>query len=379
MTMALCGKRLIISPDYAVCQRECVTLRMVLNRKYIFSCFTAIIIILPLLLSAKSVTIRVIDKFENQPVLGCPVVLLNSVATKPIGVTDIYGGITLDVPDSGMFVELRPVGYNRAVINAVNDTTVFLDLDEELYQNPLWVVNGVAVDVNYPYIWENGIYTLKHEVAKAIKILKEDDIKNVSLDKNDFWYMNFYYPGVCRITTKRCKIGIIVDGVLKKTVKHTPEVLINYARRKRFASKKLKIDEDGIVSAIAVNTSDIPACNTAVDKFLLITTTAQYRHISKTDFMPYQVDNDDDEVRCERYRIVDNEGKIGYANPQGYIVIEPKYAFGFPFENGKAKVTDTGEIKEIEGSNGEYYYWDSDDWYYIDQWGNRMSNKRVVE
>lgn len=175
------------------------------------------------------------------------------------------------------------------------------------------------------------------------------------------------------------QIGIIVDGILKKTVKHTPEVLINYAHRKRFASKKLKIDEDDIVSAVAVNTSDIPACDTDVDKFLLITTTAQYRHMSKTDFKPYQFDNGDDYVRCERYRIVDNKGKIGYANPQGYIVIEPKYAFGFPFENGKAKVTDTGQMKGVEGSNGEYHYWDSNDWYYIDQMGNRIAKNEAVK
>lgn len=327
---------------------------------------------LPLMLSAKSVKIRLIDNDYNQPIFGCPVVLPNSVDAKQIGITDIYGEITLDVPADGMFVELRPLGYKRTVINAVNDTTLFLDLNEELYQNPLWVVNGKVVAVNYPYILNSGIHTLKQEVAKAIKILNENDIKEVSLDKNDFWYLDSYYPGVCRITTNRCKIGIIVDGVLKKTVKHTPEVLINYARRKRFASKKLKIDEEDIVSAVAVNTSDIPACDTNVDKFLLITTTAQYRHISKTDFKPYQFDNGDDEVRCERYRIVDNEGKIGYANPQGYIVIEPKYAFGFPFEDGKAKVTDTGQMKEVEGSNGEYHYWDSNDWYYTDLWGNRL-------
>lgn len=107
---------------------------------------------LPLLLSAKSVKIRIIDKVDNQPIFGCPVVLQNSVDTKYIGVTDIHGGITLDVPDIGMFVELRPLGYNRAVINAVNDTTVFLDLDEELFQNPLWVVNGIVVAVNYIHI-----------------------------------------------------------------------------------------------------------------------------------------------------------------------------------------------------------------------------------
>ena len=119
-----------------------------------------------------------------------------------------------------------------------------------------------------------------------------------------------------------------------------------------------------------VNASDIAACDTAVDK-----TMAQYRHISKTDFKPYQFDNGDDYVQCERFRIVDNTGKIGYANPQGYIVIEPRYAFGFPFENGMAKVTDTGQIKEVESSNGEYHYWDSDDWYYIDLMGNRIDSR----
>ena len=32
-------------------------------------------------------------------------------------------------------------------------------------------------------------------------------------------------------------------------------------------------------------------------------------------------------------------------------------------------------MKEVDGSNGEYHYWDSNDWYYIDQLGNRLSNK----
>ena len=99
-----------------------------------------------------------------------------------------------------MSVELRPLRYNRAVINAVNDTTVFLDLHEELFQNPLWVVNGIVVDVNYIHIWEPGISA---------------------------WA---YYPGVCRITTNRCKIGIIVDGIWIKTVNRRNGVGIEAAR-----------------------------------------------------------------------------------------------------------------------------------------------------
>lgn len=31
-----------------------------------------------------------------------------------------------------------------------------------------------------------------------------------------------------------------------------------------------------------------------------------------------------------------------------------------------------GEQKEVPGSDGEYHYWESDDWYYIDRKGQRI-------
>ena len=42
---------------------------------------------------------------------------------------------------------------------------------------------------------------------------------------------------------------------------------------------------------------------------------------------------------------------------------------------GKAKVTDSGERKEVAGSGSEHWYWESDDWYYIDKQGNRCENQ----
>ena len=33
------------------------------------------------------------------------------------------------------------------------------------------------------------------------------------------------------------------------------------------------------------------------------------------------------------YRIVNNKGQIRYANPNGRTVIEPRFAFGFPFKD----------------------------------------------
>ena len=62
-------------------------------------------------------------------------------------------------------------------------------------------------------------------------------------------------------------------------------------------------------------------------------------------YVPYRYDNGNDSVQGGSYRIV-NKGRIGYADEHGNTLIEPRFAFGFPFENGKAKVTDTGEQKK---------------------------------
>ena len=66
------------------------------------------------------------------------------------------------------------------------------------------------------------------------------------------------------------------------------------------------------------------------------------KHISQTDFKPFQIDNGDDYVSCNRYRIIDKKGRVGFANGDGYVVMEPIFAFAFPYERGMAKVTDKG-------------------------------------
>lgn len=86
----------------------------------------------------------------------------------------------------------------------------------------------------------------------------------------------------------------------------------------------------------------------------------------------YQFDNGDDYVEDGMYRIIDENGKIGYADESGRTVITPRFKCAFPFENGKAKVADSGERKEVPGSRGEYHYWESDGWYYIDKTGRKI-------
>lgn len=93
---------------------------------------------------------------------------------------------------------------------------------------------------------------------------------------------------------------------------------------------------------------------------LLLAACAGIRH-----YAAFQYDNGDDYISEGLYRIVDRKGRIGYADETGRTVIRPRFAFGYPFEGGKAKVTDSGRRKEVPGSGGEYWYWESDDWYYI--------------
>ncbi len=65
-------------------------------------------------------------------------------------------------------------------------------------------------------------------------------------------------------------------------------------------------------------------------------------------------------------RVVKN-GKIGYADAKTYaIVIEPQFDCAFPFENGKAKVSN--QCKTVK--DGEYSVWESNDWRYVDKKGS---------
>ena len=76
-------------------------------------------------------------------------------------------------------------------------------------------------------------------------------------------------------------------------------------------------------------------------------------------------DNGPDYASDGLIRVVKN-GKIGYADAKTYaIVIEPQFDCAFPFENGKAKVSNQCQtIKE-----GEYSVWESDAWQYVDKNG----------
>ena len=93
----------------------------------------------------------------------------------------------------------------------------------------------------------------------------------------------------------------------------------------------------------------------------------------------YKIDNGEDYIQDGMRRIVDRQGRIGYVNEKGAIIIKPQFAFGFPFKDGRAKVTNRGEKKVVPNSKGEYHYWESDKWFYIDKRGVSLPQFSVME
>lgn len=89
----------------------------------------------------------------------------------------------------------------------------------------------------------------------------------------------------------------------------------------------------------------------------------------------FHYDNGDDYLAEGLRRIVDDSGKIGFADEKGRVIISPRYAFAFPFEGGRAKATFEGESV----AEGEYHRWVSPAWFYIDRNGHKISKLNPAE
>lgn len=84
-------------------------------------------------------------------------------------------------------------------------------------------------------------------------------------------------------------------------------------------------------------------------------------------FEAYIFDNGPDYIKEGLFRIVRN-GKVGFADPSGKVVIPAIYSCAYPFENGKAKVALNCEVT----SDGEHSSSKSDEWFYIDKRGEKI-------
>jgi len=82
-------------------------------------------------------------------------------------------------------------------------------------------------------------------------------------------------------------------------------------------------------------------------------------------------DNGPDYIEDGMFRII-KEGKIGYANKVGEVIIEPTYKCAWPFEDGIAQVA--YECKKIQFDE-EHWGWESDEWFYINKKGEIVEGK----
>lgn len=84
-------------------------------------------------------------------------------------------------------------------------------------------------------------------------------------------------------------------------------------------------------------------------------------------FEVYWYDNGPDFIEEGLFRIV-KDGKIGYADEDYKIVIEPKFACADPFMEGKARVT----MECVRKAEGEFVREISDSWFYINHKGEEV-------
>ena len=91
-------------------------------------------------------------------------------------------------------------------------------------------------------------------------------------------------------------------------------------------------------------------------------------------FYVFKYDNGPDYIQEGLFRIMNEDGLVGFADSLGNVAIKPQFKFAYPFEHGKAKVTFSGENKVIPDSKGEKHYRNNSDWYYINKNG-KIINK----
>ena len=90
----------------------------------------------------------------------------------------------------------------------------------------------------------------------------------------------------------------------------------------------------------------------------------------------YLFDNGPDYIQSGLFRVV-RDGKIGYADKNGQIIIAPRYSCAFPFENGKTKVAYKCTQKQNGGT--EYEKSRSMRWFYIDKKGQNTTESIVMD
>lgn len=335
----------------------------------------ALLLIVYISIYARNINVngRVVGKYDGEPMIGASVkAMFTDRNDSIVAIADVDGKFTAIVPENQL-LRFQFVGFEDTV--AVGKGNMLIEMEDSgRWKNPLWIVDDSIADVDYPDIWYQspfGDVSLETLICKAMPMLQEHDIEKVELIDTTLCINNILINGLCRVRTKPTSIHVIVDGVNRGIIEEYPGRLVGKTGAIKYASNTLLIYS--VIDAVAIDSEKVllTSCGKA-KKMLIVSTDGHYPSVEKSGFKPYQYDNGDDYVSEGCYRIVDKDGKIGYATVNNAVIISPRFAFGFPFKNGHAKVTESGHLEEVKGSNGEYHYWVSDNWYWIDKMGNKL-------
>ena len=91
-------------------------------------------------------------------------------------------------------------------------------------------------------------------------------------------------------------------------------------------------------------------------------------------FYVFKYDNGPDYIRERLFRIMDDNGLIGFADSLRNVLIMPQFKFATPFENGKAQTTTSGKAHD----DGERSFWASDEWELVGHNGTKMMRYTAV-
>ena len=91
-------------------------------------------------------------------------------------------------------------------------------------------------------------------------------------------------------------------------------------------------------------------------------------------FYVFKYDNGPEYIQEGLFRIMDEDGLVGFADSLGNVIIEPQFKFAYPFKGGKTKATLKGERKVVPESDGEKHYWESGTWFYIDKRNKHLTD-----
>lgn len=92
-------------------------------------------------------------------------------------------------------------------------------------------------------------------------------------------------------------------------------------------------------------------------------------------FYVFKCDNGPDYLKEGLFRMMDEQGRIGFADSSGNVVIHPQFLYATPFANGHAYVTEHGG----ESNEREHTSWQSDEWKIINRNGNELLEYTVIQ